>query len=85
MNVTVLRTYAIQLEEVAKLEVAGLAGALQQTVERMAMVDSRARAGAARAVGAPDRAIVLLGDERERAEIEEHVAQATPELREKMG
>lgn len=46
MNVTVLRTYAIQLEEVAKLELAELAGALQQTVDRMAMLDSRARADA---------------------------------------
>lgn len=46
MNVTVLRTYAIQLEEVAKLELAELAGALQETVDRMAMLDSRARADA---------------------------------------
>lgn len=46
MNVTVLRTYAVQLEEVAKLELAELAGALQETVDRMAMLDSRARADA---------------------------------------
>ena len=46
MNVTVLRTYAIQLEEVAKLELAELASALQQTVDRMTMLDSRARADA---------------------------------------
>ena len=46
MNVTVLRTYAIQLEEVAKLELAELASALQQTVDRMSMLDSRAKADA---------------------------------------
>ncbi len=46
MNVTVLRTYAVQLEEVAKLELAELAMTLQRTVERMAMLDSRARADA---------------------------------------
>jgi len=46
MNVTVLRTYAIQLEEVAKLELAELASTLQQTVDRMTMLESRARADA---------------------------------------
>ena len=48
MNVTVLRTYAVQLEEVAKMELAELAGTLQQTVERMTMLDARARADADR-------------------------------------
>ena len=48
MNVTVLRTYAIQLEEVARLELAELASALQQTVDRMTMLESRARADADR-------------------------------------
>ena len=46
MNLTVLRTYALQLEEVARLELTDLARALQQTVERMAMLESRARADA---------------------------------------
>lgn len=46
MNVTVLRTYAVQLEEVAKLELAELARSLQETVERMTMLESRARADA---------------------------------------
>ena len=48
MNVTVLRTYALQLEEIAKLELADLARALQQTTERMTLLDSRARADADR-------------------------------------
>lgn len=48
MNVTVLRAYAVQLEEVAKMELAELAGTLQQTVERMTMFDARARADADR-------------------------------------
>ena len=43
MNVTVLRAYAVQLEEVAKLELAELSHALQQTVNRMAMLESRAK------------------------------------------
>ena len=48
MNVTVLRTYAVQLEEVAKLELAELSHALQQTVSRMAMLESRAKEDADR-------------------------------------
>lgn len=48
MNLSVLRTYALQLEEVAKLELADLSTALQRTVERMAMLDSQARADADR-------------------------------------
>ncbi len=48
MNVTVLRTYALQLEEVAKLELAELSRALQHTVERMGMLESQARADADR-------------------------------------
>lgn len=48
MNVTVLRTYAVQLEEVAKLELAELTRALQHTVDRMAMLESRAKADADR-------------------------------------
>ncbi len=48
MNVTVLRTYALQLEEVAKLELAELSHALQETVNRMAMLESRAKADADR-------------------------------------
>lgn len=43
MNVTVLRTYAVQLEEVAKLELAELSRAYQQTVDRMAMLESRVK------------------------------------------
>lgn len=46
MNVTVLRTYAVQLEEVAKLELAELARSLQQTIDRIAMLESRAKADA---------------------------------------
>ncbi|HQY57569.1 MAG: flagellar FliJ family protein [Nitrospira sp.] len=48
MNVTVLRTYAIQLEEVAKLELAERVSALQQTIDRMSMLDARARGDADR-------------------------------------
>ena len=48
MNVTVLRTYAVQVEEVAKLELAELSHALQQTVKRMAMLESRAKEDADR-------------------------------------
>ncbi|MCS6317868.1 MAG: flagellar FliJ family protein [Nitrospira sp.] len=48
MNVTVLRTYAIQLEEVAKLELAEHVSALQQTIDRMSMLDARARGDADR-------------------------------------
>lgn len=48
MNVTVLRTYAVQLEEVTKLELAELSHALQQTVSRMAMLESRAKEDADR-------------------------------------
>jgi flagellar export protein FliJ len=43
MNLTVLRTYAVQREEVAKLELADLYRTLQQTVERMGVLESRAR------------------------------------------
>lgn len=46
MNLTVLRTYALQLEEVAKLELADLSRVLQRTVERMTMLETRARAEA---------------------------------------
>ncbi len=42
MNVTVLRTYAMQLEEVAKLELTELSRALQQTVDRIAVLESQA-------------------------------------------
>ncbi len=48
MNVTVLRAYAIQLEEVAKLELAEHVSALQQTIDRMSMLDVRARGDADR-------------------------------------
>ena len=48
MNVTVLRTYAVQLEEVAKLELTELTRALQHTVDRMAMLESQAKADADR-------------------------------------
>ena len=48
MNLTVLRTYALQLEEVAKLELSELSQTLQQTVERMTMLDSQAREDADR-------------------------------------
>lgn len=48
MNVTVLRTYAVQLEEIAKLELADLSHALQETVKRMAMLESRAQEDADR-------------------------------------
>ena len=48
MNLAVLRTYAVQLEEVAKLELAELSRALQRTVERMATLESLARADAER-------------------------------------
>ena len=48
MNLTVLRTYALQLEEVAKLELSELSRTLQQTVERMTTLDSQARADADR-------------------------------------
>lgn len=48
MNLTMLRAYAVQLEEVAKLELAELAKTLQTTVERMTMLDSQARADADR-------------------------------------
>ena len=48
MNLTVLRTYALQLEDAGKLELADLSRALQHTVERMAMLESQARADADR-------------------------------------
>jgi flagellar export protein FliJ len=48
MNLTMLRAYAVQLEEVAKLELAELARTLQNTVERMTMLESQARADADR-------------------------------------
>ncbi|MGC3973774.1 MAG: flagellar FliJ family protein [Nitrospira sp.] len=43
-----LRAYAVQLEEVAKLELAELSHALQQTVNRMSMLESRAKEDADR-------------------------------------
>lgn len=39
MNVTVLHAYAVQLEDVARMELAELAHALQQTGERIAALD----------------------------------------------
>lgn len=48
MNVTVLRTYALQLEEVAKLELSELSRTLQQTVERITALESQARTDADR-------------------------------------
>jgi len=48
MNVAVLRQYAVQLEEVAKLELAELSRALQHTVERMSLLEARARTDADR-------------------------------------
>ncbi len=48
MNVTVLRQYAVQLEEVAKLELAELGRALQQTMDHMALLEARAGADAER-------------------------------------
>lgn len=48
MNVTVLRQYAVQLEEVAKLELAELGRALQQTMDHMSLLDARAGADAER-------------------------------------
>ncbi|CAE6777557.1 MAG: flagellar FliJ family protein [Nitrospira sp.] len=48
MNVTVLRQYAVQLEEVAKLELAELGRALQQTMDHMALLEVRAGADAER-------------------------------------
>ena len=48
MNLVVLRAYAVQLEEIAKLEMADLSQALQRSVERMAMLDSCARRDADR-------------------------------------
>ena len=42
MNVAVLRQYAVQLEEVAKLELAELSRALQHTVERDVRAEARA-------------------------------------------
>lgn len=48
MNLTVLRTYALQLEEVAKLELSELSRTLQHTVERMTRLESQARADADR-------------------------------------
>ena len=55
MNVTVLRTYAVQLEEVAKLELTELVHALQHTSDRMAMLEARAREDA-------DRYLVQVGE-----------------------
>ena len=46
MNLAMLRAYALQLEEVAKLELADLLHALQRSTERMAMLESRARTDA---------------------------------------
>lgn len=48
MNIAALRAYALQLEEVAGLETAALARALQEAVEQMAMLDSQAGADADR-------------------------------------
>lgn len=48
MNLAVLRLYALQLEEVAKLELAEFGRALQQTVDRMAGLETLARADADR-------------------------------------
>ncbi|MBS0168894.1 MAG: flagellar FliJ family protein [Nitrospira sp.] len=48
MNLTVLRLYAIQLEEVAKLELAEFGRALQQTVDRMTHLETLARSDADR-------------------------------------
>lgn len=48
MNIAALRAYALQLEEVAGLEAAALARALQEAVEQMAMLDSQAGADADR-------------------------------------
>ena len=48
MNLAVLRTYALQLEEVARLELADLSRALQHTVSRMATMESQAHADADR-------------------------------------
>ncbi len=50
MNLAVLRTYALQLEEVAKLELADLSRALQHTVSRMAAMEAQAHADADRYV-----------------------------------
>ena len=43
MILAMLRAYAVQLEEIAKLELADLSQALQRSIERMAMLESRAR------------------------------------------
>jgi flagellar export protein FliJ len=48
MNLAMLRAYAVQLEEIAKLEMADLSQALQRTVDRIAMLDSCARRDADR-------------------------------------
>jgi flagellar export protein FliJ len=48
MNLAMLRAYAVQLEEIAKLEMADLSQSLQRTVGRMAMLDSCARRDADR-------------------------------------
>ncbi len=48
MNLTVLRTYALQLEEVAKLELSELSRTLQETVERITVLESQTRAEADR-------------------------------------
>ena len=48
MNLVMLRAYAVQLEEIAKLEMADLSQALQQSVDRMAALDACARRDADR-------------------------------------
>jgi len=48
MNIATLRAYALQLEEIARLETAALAAALQEDAERLASVDARAGADADR-------------------------------------
>ena len=48
MNLTMLRAYAVQIEEVDKLELAELAGILQRTVEHMRTLESLARTDADR-------------------------------------
>lgn len=46
MNLAMLRAYAVQLEEIAKLELADLSQVLQRSIERMAMLESRAQTDA---------------------------------------
>jgi flagellar export protein FliJ len=46
MNIAALRTYALQLEEIARLETAALVTALQEDAECLASLDARAAADA---------------------------------------